>query len=124
MQIKKKLSDSLIFDGKTGQVTTKSLPEPPPEDIPSIVERYIGLVGRVIGDLETKHRALDAGATLESRDINAIVSMGRTIAMLQAVEEAKISRIGGKAVKEFSTSQLRQLVEASNQSAKDEETSK
>lgn len=112
MKVRKKATPNLVFDGHTGQLIPDTSPQASPDDIPSIVERYIGLVGKVVGGLETKHRELPEGKTLEGRDINSIVALGRTIAMLQAVEEAHLSRVGGKAVKDMPTSQLRKLLNA------------
>ncbi len=87
---------------------TPELAPPPPDDIPAIVERYIGLVGKVVAEMEKK-------TSFKSQDINAVASIGRAVAMLQAVEEARISRVGGKAVRELTTAQLKRLVGAGAQ---------
>lgn len=111
MKIKKKSQPGMVFDGITGQLVQSSIPQDPPDDIPSIVERYIGLVGKVIGAMEAKAR--ENG--LETKDINSIAALGRPVAMLQAVEEAKISRVGGRAIKDLPTSQLHKLLSKQNQ---------
>jgi hypothetical protein len=48
--------------------------------------------------------------TFQSRDVNAVAAIGRAVAMLQAVEESRVSRVGGKSVKEIPTAKLRALI--------------
>ncbi len=105
MKVKKKSHPGLVFDGSTGQLISSAIIPDAPEDIPSIVERYILLVGKIVGGLETKAKE----NTLQTRDVSTIVALGKTMAMFSALEEAKISRVGGKSVKEMSTKQLKQL---------------
>lgn len=93
----------MVFDGHSGQLVASTDTLAAPDDIPSIVERYIGLVGRVIKEMETKE-------SFQSRDINSVAAIGRAVAMLQASEEMRISRVGGRAVKEIPTAQLRKLL--------------
>lgn len=95
-----------VFDGNTGQLIEPTFARPAPDDIPSIVERYIGLVGNLVADFETKARE----KTLGSRDVNAIVALGRTMAAFQAIELARKGRAGGKSIDELPTATLRQLV--------------
>ncbi len=81
---------------------TKALP-----DIPSIVERYISLVGKVIKDMDERASKKDG---LKAHEVNSVAAIGRAVAMLQAVESASITRVGGKAVKEHTSEQLRRML--------------
>lgn len=75
-----------------------------PKDIPEIVERYVGLVGKIVA-------TMDAQGEFSNKDVNAIASLGRAVAMLQAVEEAKW-RHGDKPVDQMTTKQLKALAAA------------
>ncbi len=115
MKIRKKPSAAFpsgaVVDGHTGQLV-EPVTRDNPKEIPEIIERYIALVGKAIGQMEQQPE-------LQNKDINAIASMGRSVAMLQAVEEARIARVGGKAVRELSTTELRKLL--SEQTGEDKE---
>ena len=105
MRIRKKNGE---IRNNFGQLEAPPPPQGPldaPTDIPSIVERYIGLVGKVVANLEQK-------ADFQNRDINAVASLGRSVAMLQAVEESRIGRIGNKSITEMPTSEMRKLLAA------------
>lgn len=93
-------------DGSWADKTTQQLvPEPvrrEKTDIPTIIERYISLVGRAVKEVEAKPE-------LQSKDINSIAALGKTIAMLQAVEQVRMANVNGKSVKELTNEELRQL---------------
>lgn len=116
MKIRKKPSanfpNGAVVDGHTGQLV-ESVTRDSPKEIPEIIERYIALVGKAIGQMEQQPE-------LQNKDINAIASIGRSVAMLQAVEEARISRVGGKAVRELSTTELRKLLNEQEEDKQDE----
>lgn len=88
-----------------------SVTSPDPTDIPEIVDAYTALIGKVIGKFARKD-ADKTGKGLDGRDISALVALGRTIAMFQATEEMRISRVGGKAVREMTTADLRKRLGA------------
>lgn len=107
MKIKR---NNLVFDGTTGQLVPSETHIPAstaPEDIPGIVEAYILLVGKVVAQLSAKS---DQEGGLKSGEIAAIASVGRSVAMLQAVEEARIYQVGGKPIGQRSTEDLRKLL--------------
>lgn len=76
----------------------------PPEEIPEIVERYVKLVGKVVASMEAK-------TGFQNKDVNAIASLGRSVAMLQAVEEARAARHGNKSLNEMTKAELKALAE-------------
>lgn len=86
-----------------------------PQDIPAIVERYISLVGKVIQDMDAR-----ADKGLKAHEVNSVAAIGRAVAMLQAVESASITRVGGKAVKDYTSDQLRALLARSEAAEKEE----
>jgi hypothetical protein len=101
-----------VFDGLTGQLLDSPTTLDAPSDVPAIVERYQKLVGSAIAVMEAKAKE----KTLQSKDLNAISALGRSVAMLQVMESANITRVGGKAVKEIPTAQLRKLIGATDTS--------
>lgn len=108
MRIKKKNGE---IRNSFGQLEAPQPVESPilavPTDIPTIVERYIGLVGKVVASLEAKDE-------FQNRDINAVASLGRSVAMLQAVEESRIGRIGNKSLNDMDTKEMRKLLASRN----------
>lgn len=109
---KKAAAEDMVFDGTTGAIIP-SVTSQSPTEIPDIIERYVAVVGRMVHGLAQQPE-------FSTKDINAVASLGRAVAMLQAVEEARISRVGGKAVREIPTSELRKLVAASEREDIDE----
>lgn len=105
MKIKKKSHPGLVFDGTTGQLVDTSLPVPPPDDIPTITEHYIALVGKAVAQLNAKEE-------LKGSELAALASLGRSIASLGAIEEMRLTRVGGKALSEHKTRDLEALLEA------------
>lgn len=124
MKVRKKSQPSNVYDGHTGQLVDSDIPAPAPSDIPEIVEAYTELIGKVIGKLAEKEKQKGPDGKsqgLESRDINSLVALGRTIAMFQATEEMRISRVGGKAIKEMTSKEMQKLLAAGGQSAPEPE---
>jgi hypothetical protein len=112
---KKNPHPHLVINGSTGLVESTSMAIPPAKDIPGIVEEYILLVGKAVAQLSSK-------SELSSSEINAIAAVGRSVAMLQAVQEAKIHQIGGKPVSQLSTDELRRQLAAKPANLEPEET--
>ncbi len=110
---RKKKEVPILYDGHTGQMVGFSPKKSRiPTDIPSIVERYISLVAKVICDMDRKAET----DSLQAHEVNSVAAIGRAVAMLQAVESASLTRIGGKSVKEHTSAKLRELLAASGAS--------
>lgn len=67
---------------RLGQLPEEQLTKPAPTEVPDIVDRYMQLVGRVIQGLEQQK-------TFGSREANAVASIGRAVALLQALDTAQ-----------------------------------
>lgn len=96
---------------RLAQHVGQQLPPPPPAqktaptEVPEIVERYMALVGRVIVSFESQEK-------FGSKEANAVASIGRAVALLQAIETSKASLgPGQKPVEQMTTQEIKEQLQ-------------
>lgn len=92
----------IVRRDKFGQVLEPTQVLEPVEDLPALIERFYRLVGRSLKDLESAE-------VLESKEINALVNLGKLLPQLEQAELTRQTKINKKNVKDLGTEELKQL---------------
>lgn len=92
----------IIRRDKYGQLVEVPEVLEPVEDLPALIERMYRIVGRSLRELEKVPE-------LGSKEINALVSLGKLLPMLEQAELTRQTKINRKSVKDLSHTELKKL---------------